>query len=82
MARVGPQAHGPTLVGDLSLETVLERIVQIAREQVGARYAALGVVDERGELYQFIPIGMKEEDKVKAIDKQESRNLYCYHAKA
>ena len=50
------------LVGDLSLETVLERIVEVAREQAGARYAALGVVDERGHLDQFIPIGMKEED--------------------
>ena len=46
------------LVSDLSLETVLERIVQLAREQSGARYAALGVVDDAGDLVQFIPIGM------------------------
>lgn len=46
------------LVSDLSLETVLERIVQMAREQAQARYAALGVVNEDGELDQFIPIGM------------------------
>ena len=36
--------------------------MEVAREQAGARYAALGVVDERGHLDQFIPIGMKEED--------------------
>lgn len=46
------------LVGDLSLETLLERIVQLAREVANARYAALGVVDENGELDQFIPIGL------------------------
>ncbi|MBN1145855.1 MAG: GAF domain-containing sensor histidine kinase [Anaerolineales bacterium] len=46
------------LVSDLSLETVLERIIQLAREQAGARYAALGVVDENGDLDQFIPVGM------------------------
>lgn len=49
------------LVSDLSLETVLERIVQLAREQAGARYAALGVVDEEGNLVQFIPVGMTHE---------------------
>ena len=36
------------LVSDLSLDTVLERIVNLAREQAGARYAALGVLDEHG----------------------------------
>jgi signal transduction histidine kinase len=46
------------LVGNLSLETVLERIVQLAREQAGARFAALGVMDENGDLSQFIPVGM------------------------
>jgi two-component system sensor histidine kinase DevS len=48
------------LVTDLSLETVLERIVQLAREQANARYAALGVMDENGDLDQFIPIGMTD----------------------
>jgi signal transduction histidine kinase len=50
------------LVGNLSLETVLERIVQMAREQAGARYAALGVVDDQGELEKFIPVGMTKEE--------------------
>jgi two-component system, NarL family, sensor histidine kinase DevS len=54
------------LVRDLSLETVLERIVTLAREQVDATYAALGVVDENGELIQFIPVGMTPEEIRKA----------------
>ena len=50
------------LVSALSLETVLERIVQLAREQSGARYAALGVVNDAGDLVQFIPIGMSKQE--------------------
>jgi len=50
------------LVGDLSLENVLERIVMLAREQVTANYAALGVVDEKGNLINFIPVGMSQEE--------------------
>ena len=50
------------LVSDLSLETVLERIVQLAREQSGSRYAALGVVNDAGDLVQFIPIGMSKQE--------------------
>lgn len=48
------------LVKDLSLDKVLERIVQMAREQAGARYAALGVMDENGDLDEFIPVGMTQ----------------------
>lgn len=48
------------LVSDLSLDTVLERIVKLAREEVNASYAALGVLDESGNLSQFIPVGMDE----------------------
>lgn len=50
------------LVSDLSLDLVLERIVHLAREQGGARYAALGVQDENGKLLRFIPVGMTEEE--------------------
>jgi len=50
------------LVSDLSLETVLEQIVQMARVQAKARYAALGVMNEDGRLVEFIPVGMKQED--------------------
>jgi GAF domain-containing protein/anti-sigma regulatory factor (Ser/Thr protein kinase) len=46
------------LVGVLSLDEVLQRIVTMAREQAGARYAALGLLDESGDMERFIPIGM------------------------
>jgi signal transduction histidine kinase len=55
------------LVSDLSIDTVLERIVNLAREQAGARYAALGVVDSKGDLERFIPVGMSDKE-VNLID--------------
>jgi len=50
------------LVSDLSLDIVLERIVHLAREQAGARYAALGVVDKEGKLVRFIHVGMTADE--------------------
>ena len=50
------------LVSDLSLELVLERIAHHAREQAGARYAALGVLNDQGELVKFIPVGMAADE--------------------
>ncbi len=50
------------LVRDLSLETVLERIANLARDQSDATYAALGVLDEEGKLIKFIPVGMTPEE--------------------
>lgn len=49
------------LVGDLSLDVVLQRIVDLARAQAGARYAALGLLDEEGQIARFIPVGMTAE---------------------
>ena len=46
------------LVRDLSQDKVLEHIIDLAREQAGARYAALGVVNQEGKIEQFIPTGM------------------------
>ena len=50
------------LVNDVSLETLLERIASTACEQAGARYAALGVLDDEGKLKQFITIGMTDNE--------------------
>ena len=55
------------LVRDTSLESLLKRIAVFAASQVNARYAAVGVLSESGELEQFIPIGMTEEE-IAALD--------------
>ena len=49
-----------TIVAELSLATVLHRIVEAARDVSGAKYAALGVIGPDGLLEEFIHIGMDE----------------------
>ena len=46
------------IVTDLTLPVVLRRIVEAARELVGARYAALGVISPAGALAEFVHTGM------------------------
>jgi signal transduction histidine kinase len=48
------------IVADLALPTVLRRIVEAARDLVGARYAALGVISPDGGLSQFVHTGMAD----------------------
>ena len=45
---------------DLELESVLRRITEAAVRLVDARYGALGVIGEDGQLAEFIPIGLDE----------------------
>jgi len=54
------------VAGELSLPVVLRQIVDAARDLLGARYAALGVLGRDGELEQFVHAGM-EDDLVAAI---------------
>jgi two-component system sensor histidine kinase DevS len=63
------------LVGDLSLDVVLQRIVDLAREQAGARYAALGLLGDDGQIDRFIPIGMTPEQIERIGDTPEGRGL-------
>ena len=50
------------IAGDLSLDTVLERLVHAARELVDARYAALGTPDDDGGFARFITAGMTDDE--------------------
>lgn len=51
---------GRALVSELDTEAVLDRILTEAREITGARYAALGVLDEeRRELERFVTAGLE-----------------------
>ncbi|HEX6695219.1 MAG TPA: GAF domain-containing sensor histidine kinase [Solirubrobacteraceae bacterium] len=53
---------GRGLLSELDLETVLDRLLQTAADLTGARYVALGVLDEgRRELAQFLTRGIDEE---------------------
>jgi GAF domain-containing protein len=46
------------VAADLNLPVVLRRIVDAARDLLGARYAALGVVGRDGQLEQFVHAGI------------------------
>jgi signal transduction histidine kinase len=50
------------LYTDLTLEGVLHRITQSAKELANARYAAIGIPDGKGGLETFVTIGMREEE--------------------
>src|SRR6266545_577475 len=53
---------GRALVAELDLEAVLERVLDAAQELTGAKYAALGVLDEnRSQLERFLTRGIDEE---------------------
>ena len=54
-------AVGRALVSELDLETVLHQLLETARDMTGARYAALGILDERKkELERFLTAGVDE----------------------
>ena len=55
---------GVALASELSLDAVLQRIVEGAAELTGARYAALGVIDPSGQsLEKFIVTGIDAESQ-------------------
>ncbi len=49
------------VAADLSLPVVLRRIVDAARDLLGARYAALGVVGRDGQLEEFVHTGIADD---------------------
>jgi GAF domain-containing protein len=51
------------LAAERSISQVLQRIADLAREVVGARYAALGVSDEHGRIQEFITSGLTPQER-------------------
>jgi len=55
---------GRSLVAELDPETIFQQVLEVACDLTGARYAALGVLDEnRHELERFIVRGIDEETR-------------------
>ena len=55
-------AVGRSLVSELDLETVLEQVLETARDLTSARYAALGILDEgKSQLERFLTVGLDDE---------------------
>lgn len=57
-------ALGQQVLGESELESVLERVLEVARDLTGARYAALGVLNERRDaLERFLTAGIDSETR-------------------
>jgi signal transduction histidine kinase len=63
------------VAGELSLPLVLRQIVAAARDLLGARYAALGVLGRDGGLEQFVHAGMDGEVVTRIGDLPEGRGI-------
>jgi signal transduction histidine kinase len=67
---------GIAISSELSLDAVLERIVEAAARVTGARYAALGVIDRSGTgLERFITTGIDEETRTRIGDPPHGRGI-------
>jgi len=54
---------GLALASELSLEAVLQRLIQLAAQVTGARYGALGVLGSDGRIEEFLTEGVTPEER-------------------
>ena len=66
---------GLALASELDLDSLLQRIADLAREVVGARYAAVGVVGDDGLLLRFVYSGIDQETADEIGDLPHGRGL-------
>jgi signal transduction histidine kinase len=67
---------GTAIASELSLDAVLQRLVELAAELTGARYAALGVIDQSGsQLERFLTHGMDAETQATIGDLPRGRGI-------
>jgi signal transduction histidine kinase len=67
---------GVALTAELSLDALLQRLVEAAAELTEARYAALGVIDRSGsELERFLTTGIDEETREAIGDLPRGRGI-------
>jgi signal transduction histidine kinase len=67
---------GITLASELSLDGLLQRLIELAAELTGARYAALGVIDPSGSrLERFVTHGIDPETHAAIGDPPQGRGI-------
>lgn len=67
---------GTAIASELSLDAVLQRLVEVAAELTGARYAALGVIDRTGsQLERFVTHGIDAETQATIGDLPRGRGI-------
>ena len=63
------------IYGEVSLGTVLQKVVDQARQLLEARYGAIAVYDDKGLMKEFMTSGMSDEDKEAIGTLPEGRGL-------
>ena len=66
---------GLTLASELSLDAVLQRIVELAARITDARYGALGVLGEDGRIEEFVTEGITPEERAAIGDPPTGHGL-------
>jgi len=66
---------GVLLAGELSLPTLLRRLVEIAVRITGARYGALGVTGPGGRIVEFITVGLDDRQRAAIGPTPQGRGL-------
>ena len=63
------------LSSDLDLSSVLERVVELSREVANARYGALALLGDDGEIVEFLTSGLSEEERERIGRLPEGKGL-------
>lgn len=66
---------GIVLTSELSLDAVLQKLVDVARNLVQARYGALSVLDGDGQIRQFLTSGISDEERQRIGDPPKGKGL-------
>jgi len=66
------------ITSDLSIDAVLQSVVDSSRAVVGARYGALSVVDDEGKIVQFVTSGLTSEERRAIGNPPEGHGLLGY----
>jgi transcriptional regulator with GAF, ATPase, and Fis domain len=61
--------------GELDIVAVLQRIADTAKDFAHSRYAAIGIVDERGVITEFITSGLSENEREKIGELPQGHGL-------
>lgn len=66
---------GIALTSELSLDAILQKLVDVARRQVSAQYAAISVLEDQGGIARFVTSGITVEERARIGDIPRGRGL-------
>jgi signal transduction histidine kinase len=64
-----------TLTSELSLDAILQKLVDVATAQVGSRYGALSVLDLQGRVQRFLTVGISDKERARIPHIPEGKGL-------